>query len=89
MCVCGWKNGTRCKDDIKVLWCHFYFGCLGTPSLLCLFSCENVCLLFWGGVGGVGGVGGCGGELGGCGGEYVLLYCLLFDAVRWAYGSYA
>jgi len=22
VCACSWQNGTRCRDDVKVLWCH-------------------------------------------------------------------
>ena len=27
--VHGWQNGTRCRDGVKVLWCHSYLVLMG------------------------------------------------------------
>ena len=48
--VCSWQNGIRCRDGVKLLWCHCYLVCLvlggggsmstGIPTCACFHS-EN------------------------------------------------
>ena len=38
----NWQNSTRCKDGVKVLWCHSHLIWLRAPSLHALvFIAEN------------------------------------------------
>ena len=62
-CACGefygvrsWQNSTRCRDDVKVLWCHSHLVWLhfkGFIPYMCLFLsrtlfCDLFLLLFYG-----------------------------------------
>ena len=38
--VCSWQNGTRCRDDVNILWCHFH---------LCWLVFEGWFQFFWDG----------------------------------------
>ena len=43
--VHSWQNGTRCRDGIKVLWCHSELVCMvgfeaSIPTCTC-FPSEN------------------------------------------------
>ena len=42
--VHGWQNGTRCRDGVKVLWCHSHLVWLvfeaSIPTCTC-FPSEN------------------------------------------------
>ena len=44
MCIVGNVNGTRCRDGVKVLWCHFHLVSLifqgFIPTCACFHS-EN------------------------------------------------
>ena len=44
----GWQNGTRCRDGVKVLWCHSHLVWLvfeaSIPTCTC-FPSENFLLL--------------------------------------------
>ena len=38
VCIVAWKNGTRCRDGLKVpvLWCHSHLGSI--PTCACFHS---------------------------------------------------
>ena len=47
--MCSWQNGTRCRDGVKVLWCHSHLVwlVLRLPSLHALvFLQKTFCDLF-------------------------------------------
>ena len=48
--VHSWQNGTRCRDGVKVLWCHSHLVWLvfegSIPTYACLHS-ENFWDLFF------------------------------------------
>ena len=49
MCTVGNLNGTRCRDGMKVLWCHSHLvvGFLGFHPYMRLFSFRKLfCDLF-------------------------------------------
>ena len=42
--VHGWQNDTRCRDSLKVLWCHSHFVCLVFEASIP--TCACFCVLF-------------------------------------------
>ena len=44
-----WQNGTRCRDGVKLLWCHFHLVWLvfesSIPTCACFHS-ETFCVLY-------------------------------------------
>ena len=41
----SWQNGTRCRDSMKVLWCHFHLVSLvfkGSIPIHALFSSRKL-----------------------------------------------
>ena len=47
--VCGmysWKNGTRCRDGVEVLWCHSHLVWLVLEGSIQKTLCDLFLLLF-------------------------------------------
>jgi len=45
--VHSWQNGTRCRDGVKVLWCHWFPSSLRLPSIHVLVFIQKIfCDLF-------------------------------------------
>ena len=48
--VHGWQNGTRCRDGVKVLWCHSHLVWLvfeaSIPTCACFHEGKLFCDLF-------------------------------------------
>ena len=49
VCIVGNLNGTRCRDGVKVLWCHshlVWLVLLGFHPYVRLFSFRKHCVFF-------------------------------------------
>ena len=48
--MCSWQNGTRCRDGVKVLWCHSHLVWLvfeaSIPVHALVFLQKTLCDLF-------------------------------------------
>ena len=42
--VHGWQNDTRCRDSLKVFWCHSHFAWLVFEGSIPMCACF--CVLF-------------------------------------------
>jgi len=47
--ICGvhsWQNGTRCRDGVKVMWCHSHLVWLVLEGSILVFIQKKFCDLF-------------------------------------------
>ena len=42
----SWQNGTRCRDGVKVLWCHSHLVWLVFEASIPIFFQKTFCDLF-------------------------------------------